>query len=332
MAKIGLIARADNTGLGYQTKSYYKWLKPSKTLVVNMRPLNGMPQHFEWYPDGYITEGFPTQKEVTLFLRNLDVVITAETPYNFEIYSMAKQMGVKTVCVENPEFYDHIKYPDLPTPDVIILPSMWLYDEIKAHAESKGIQVFQIHHPVDRQDFPYRKRTTKKIIHIAGKPAVNDRNGTWDFMKAFPNGVITTQSTDLAKQITMRYRHCNVFSNVEDPKFLYQLGDVLVFPRKYGGNCLPLNEALSTGMPVIMPDISPNNHLLPEEWLVKANYIGFFEPRTKVDMYQVDESSMAQKAEWIRNCNIEEESEKANKIADSISWENLLDKYLEVLS
>ncbi len=330
--KLGLIARADHTGLGYQTKAYYKHLKPDKVLLIDITNYNGNKQHYEWYPNAQISKGFPNFQDIINFLSGLDVVITAETAYSNEFYKYAKEMEVKTICVENPEFYDFIKYPDLVMPDVIILPSVWKEKEIRAHAEAKGVKVYQIHHPVDRDEFPFQLRTNKKVVHIAGKPASQDRNGTWDYLQACPDGLVTTQSEDLAKLIRNRYRNARVLTDIQTPQQIYRSGDILVLPRKYGGNCLPLNEALSSGMPVIMPDIEPNNHLLPKEWLVPATITGHFEPRTKVDIYSVDIQQLQKKIQYMQSIDMEQESLKANDIAESISWTTLLPKYLEVIN
>lgn len=329
--KLGLLVRADDSGLGYQTRDYYKHLNPHKTMLVDISIHNGMAQHYDWYEGAYISKGFPRREMIIDFLRDLDVVLTAETPYSFEIYAMAKLMGVKTVCVENPEFYDHIKYPEFPMPDMMILPSVWKQDEIKAHAEPRGVKVVQIHHPVDRTTIPFRKRTTKRFIHIAGKPAAFDRNGTWDYLAACPDGIVITQSDDLAYNIRKRYRQSRVLTNIKDNSQIYDYGDVLVLPRKYGGNCLPLNEALASGMPVIMPDIEPNDNILPKEWLVPARKVSTFAPRTEVDIYDIDADALVEKINWFKNCNIEEESLKANKIAETISWQTLKPKYIEAL-
>lgn len=329
---LGLIVRRDWTGLGVQTKDYYDHLKPKKTLVIDLSPYNGNPQNLDWYPNEPVVLGFPTKKQIQRFLSGLDVVLTAETPYNYELYSIAKTMGVRVANVINWEFFDHLVYPHYPLPDILIMPSTWHLEKAQQFAEEHNIKCVHIHHPVDRNKIKFRKRTTSKMFHIAGKPATQDRNGTWDFMRAVPDGRVATQSEDLAKQIRMRYRHSNVFTNIQDQNQLYSLGDVLVFPRKYGGNCLPLNEALSAGCPVIMPDVSPNNYLLPKEWLVPAKIVGSFTPREKIDIYQIDEQALQKKINWFKTeANIEEESEKASKIADSISWETLKSKYLEVL-
>lgn len=329
--RLTLLAVASETGLGYQTRAYYKHLKPDRTIIIDISALNGQKQHYEWYPDAEVIEGIPTHEQLSFILKDTDILLTAETVYNMDLYRVAKIMGVKTICVENPEFYDHVKYPQYDMPDVIILPSVWKQDEITEHAVSRGAKVVQIHHPVDLDDFPLIERTSSRFLHIAGKPAANDRNGTWDFLDACPEGVITTQNKEFANLIRKRYRHSRVLDNIQDPKLLYQMGDVLVLPRKYGGNCLPLNEALASGMPVIMPDISPNNHLLPSDWLVPAYVTGSFEPRTQVDIYTVDHAALVQKLQWFREQNMAEQSKRARSIAETISWQHLLPQYKEVI-
>lgn len=324
--RIGTIGYRTRTGLGYQVKSYVENLGIERVLVADLSALNGV-ELTDWYSSARTTKGYPTTEDLDWLLSDIDVVLLAETPLNYELYTMARQRGVKTINVINPEFYDHQLYPQYELPDLIILPSVWLEPTIRRLAEPRGAKVVQIHHPVDRQAFPYRQRTTTRFMHIAGRPATNDRNGTRDFLQACPDGIVTTQSDDLAWQLRREYRHSNVYTNITDANYMYQLGDVMVMPRRYGGNCLPLNEALSSGMPVIMPDISPNNNLLPSEWLVPATKTGHFTPRFDVDIYSVDIAALADKLQEFRSMNIAEQSEKANAIADTISWQTLLPKW-----
>lgn len=331
--RLTLLVRADFTGLGIQTRSYYKWLKPDKTVVIDLSPLNGNEQHFEWYENAQIIHGIPTDEQCRDILSDTDVLLTAETPYNMNLYKIAKEMGVKTISVENPEFYDHIKYPQYDMPDMIILPSVWKEDEIRQHAENRCCKVVQLHHPVDREDYQFRLRTDGRPMHSSGKPAVHDRNGTWDFLYVCPDGTVVTQDTDFAWTIRRRYSKSKVYTvenHHNDPTYIHSLGDIMVIPRKYGGNCLPLNEALSCGMPVIMPDISPNNHILPKEWLVPATIVDSFEPRTKVDIYSVDIDKLSERIKWVQD-NIESQSKIANEIADTISWEVMLPKYQQAI-
>ena len=328
---LGLLAYCSQNGLGYQTQAFYRHLKPDKTMVVNISMHNGLEQYRGMYQDGaYFIDDFPNKKQMQTFLSGLDVVLFAETPLTYEFYSLARQMGVKTANQINPEFFDHYDH-EYPLPDMFILPSTWMQKEISMFAKAKRVQVKHLHLPVDREQFKYRPRTTKKLFHIAGKPAHHDRNGTWDFMQAVPNGVVVTQDEAFARQIRNRYRHCNVFTGIASPEQLYQFGDIMILPRRYGGNCLPLNEALSSGCPVIMPNISPNSDLLPDEWLVPATQTGKFYAHTNVDIYSVDPAGLRAKIEEIKTWDIREESEKANQIAERISWEAMRQDYMDTL-
>jgi glycosyltransferase involved in cell wall biosynthesis len=330
--RLAIIVRADQTGLGYQTKSYYKHLKPHKTVVIDISNLNGNEQYYDWYKDAHIYKGIPNDEQCRQIINDTDVLLTAETPYNLNLFKIARENGVKTVCVENPEFFDGFKYPQLQLPDLIILPSVWKENEIRQFAEKRGTKVVQIHHPVDLNNFNYQTRKTHRFMHIAGTPAVLDRNGTWDFLQAKQDGIITTQNEQLAKHIKMRYSRSRIITGVNDNRLLYTYGDILVMPRKYGGNCLPLNEALATGMPVIMPDIEPNNNILPKEWLVRANKTGYIEPRGEVvDIYSIDIQQLKEKINWFETQDIQKLSEQAYEIAKTISWDTLKPKYFDVL-
>lgn len=327
--RLGLLARADKTGLGYQTKAYYDHLKPDETLVIDIQSLNGKEQNYWWYDSPFIVKGFPNKKQIHHFLSKIDVLLTAETPYNYEFYSIARAMGVKTVCVPNWEFFDYFVH-DYPLPDMFISPSKWHYDELKQFSDERGVKCVQIHHPVDMDVFKPVVRSSAKVFHIAGYPAAEDRNGTWDFMQAFPDGRVITQSKELATQIRKRYRQSQVYDSISENDIIYSMGDILVLPRKYGGNCLPMNEALASGCPVIMPDISPNNEFLPKHWLVKAKKVSSFQPRTIIDIYEVDQLHLKQVVGTVKEF-ITEQSKIAIDLAHSISWTKLKDEFQKEL-
>lgn len=327
--RIGTISYKTNTGLGYQCRDYVKFLN-AKPMVIDLSMHNRVVLN-DWYPGIKVIKDYPRDEDIKEFIKDLDVLIFGETPLNYNFYKIAKTCGIKTATVINWEFFDHIIHPDYPLPDLFIMPSIWGYKEVKEFSDQKGIKCIQLHHPVDRNEITYKLRTTKKFLHIAGKPATYDRNGTWEFLTHVLNGRVTTQSVDLANQIRSRYRHTQVYTNIQDNNYLYQLGDILIYPRRYGGNSLVLNEALSSGMPVCMPDISPNNNILPTEWLVPAKIVESFTPRTKIDVYSVISELFKEKLDWFRNCDIEKESRKANEIADTISWDKLKSKYIEAL-
>lgn len=332
MKKVGILARCETGGLGIQSKEFYDHI-PCKALIVDVSRVNQtMRQNHEWYPGApvvYYTKNnrFPVDV-VKNFLKDLEVLVCFETSYDPTIYALCRLMGIKTILQLNYEFLD---FPSsAAAPDLFAAPSLWHYDEIP---DSKLFLPV----PVAAEKFsPAYKANT--FVHIAGKPAIHDRNGTNTFLSALKyvkndiNVIVKCQQplktpTDIPSHINIKYdfaNHPNYWENYT--------GGVLVMPRKYGGLCLPVNEALAAAMPVIMPDISPNFTWMPKEWLVPAKKSGSFQCKKKVDIYETDQIALAAKMDSF--CNYDyycDMTTTASKLAQGISWETLLPKYYEVL-
>ena len=356
--KLGLIARSDNSGLGNQTLGFYKHLKPHRTLVVDISRLNSN----KTYPDRYgkdgveHIDGFPSDLQLHNFVQDLDVVLIAESAYSRNFYNIAKQHSVKVAVQYNYEFFDWFDAPDKDLPDMFIAPSKWHYNDVDKFCKDKDIKHLYLHYPVDRNDLPPRYiEKAQTFLHPAGKSAAHDRNGTYNVIDASKHVksnvdiVIHFQGEQgLAHQMTattqdyIEYAEKNgnmdkliisvqEYENYQD---VYAEGDVLILPRRYGGNCMPVNEALSVGMPVIMPNMIPNNELLPIEWLVPTATIDQFTPRTVVDINTVDPVLLAKKIDEFANMTTDDvidNNSLANTIADSISWETMLPMYQTAL-
>ena len=168
-------------------------------------------------------------------------------------------------------------------------------------------------------------------MHLAGNPAANDRNGTYDYLNVCPDGTVVIQDVNMANVLRSNYRHSTIWTDIHDNASIYDYGDIMVLPRKYGGNCLPLNEALSRGMPVIMTDVEPNSTFLPKEWLVPARSTGTFAPRFPIDIYEADYDALREKITWFQNCDMAAESRKADALAESISWTTMLPKWQKAI-
>lgn len=306
--RLCIIARADLTGLGIQSRNWVRLLKPQKLVVINSKSFNGNEQHLEWYNGygGYIIDGFIKPYEINAILKDIDVLLTFEIPYNYELIRAARASGVKTIIQNNWEFTDYLKQPHLPLPDLLVNHSYWhlkeqqkIWPQITEYcATPVFIEDYDniMLHNMDRND------EKRRYLHIAGRKTYEDRNGTKDLleaMKRIPGGVhdfelvIKTQTTEIDSLDDPRI----VIDNSEpvDEKELYRGFDAVIMPRRYGGACLPMTEALAAGLPVIMPNVDPNNKVLPKEWLVSAKHAGTFMTRTEIDLYNADPASLAAK-------------------------------------
>jgi glycosyltransferase involved in cell wall biosynthesis len=340
--RLGLLAYASQTGLAYQTKSIYDNLNPEKVMLVDLSRFNGMPIDRGWYPNAQYVQGIPSEIDIIRFLNGLDSIIVCETPLNYRLFDIAKQRGIKKIHQINPEFFDYFK-KDLTKPDITGNPTSYMWDQVN----STGVN--QVKLPVPFRVFPKKEiKKVKTIGHITGRPTYMDRNGTIEFLKMarmnyYPDYVIFLQTPKdqrakeyfepvrLAIQEALNDKNLTleVIENTQDNLAMYSHMDLLVLPRGYAGLCLPMQEALGHGIPVVMTDMCPNNDLLPKEWLCKADRVGGFEFHAKVDVYKADVYNLSEIVNNVSS-NIEENSNLAYQIALNNNWDKLKDGYIDI--
>lgn len=347
--RLTIIARADLTGLGNQSRNWVRLLKPHKIIVIDSRPFNKNDQYFSWYsghPRAYQVNGFISTGEINSILQDTDVLLTFESTYNYGLLATASMRGIKTILQNNWEFTDYLRQPSLPLPDLLVNHSTWhLNDQVKRWPDITDY----CPSPLFIEDYESvytdnMNRTGKKrFLHIAGRTTHMDRNGTQDLLEAvklIPKDidfelVIKSQSVEVGAFDDPRVSVDR--SSPVDEKALYRDFDLVIMPRRYGGACLPMNEALAAGLPVIMPDIDPNNKILPEGWLVPAEKKSVFMARTPIDVYSVDHQALADRiAEFakIDNDGVVEAKFKARDIAEKNyasdvvlkKWKQLIDR------
>lgn len=346
---IGIIAYSTSTGLGYQTLDYCNHLNPAKILLIDLSSLNGMEQHPEWYnkfPHVILCSGFPTMEIIEKFLQGLDLIFMAETPLNFLMLKRAREMRVKSIIHYNYEFLSYVSNKNLPTPDLLLAPTSWhLYDV----ACLSMARVERLPLPIDKTKIPERSITEVKTIgHIAGRVATNDRNGTMSFLnmvKKMGNSfkyviyIQTPKETkgvelydEINKEIKRTIRdvpNLKVVYDIEDNTEMYKEMDLLVLPRRYGGLCIPMLEALSAGIPVIMPNVSPNEDLLPDKWLVRANSLNQFVTRARVEVFDCEANDIMDRVLNV-STDIVASNLLARNISRKLSWESMKPKYLQL--
>ena len=338
----GIIARCDNTGLGNQTRDLVRMLSPDRILLVNSAKFNNNKQYPEWY-DGYnvtMTNGFPTKQEVAIFMDGLNSVLTCETFYHPHFINLAQRRKVKTLMQYNYEFLDHLNKPDMPLPTYMISPSYWKVDETIAKF-GNDTKVVHIPPPIYLNDFKSARENNmskdhKRILHIGGKAASQDRNGTQTVIdmlrhsKADYELVIRSQS-----ELNINYKDSRLtveIGNIDSRSEMYNGFDAMVMPRRYAGLCLPMNEALVSGLPVFMTDISPNNQILPRDWLVSSSKVSTLMTRVKLDVYEADVRELAKKVDRYINSDKNLQKEKALTIGfENFDPSILKDQYLQIL-
>ena len=343
--RLGIIARSDNTGLGNQTRELVNMLNPDKILLIDSAPFNKNKQHPEWYKgyNFYSTRGgMPTTKEVVWFLKDVDVVISCETFYHLDLVDLARQQGTKTILQYNYELFGNLTNPNWSLPDVLLSPSLWNIEIVK---ERFGSVCDVIHLPPPTNESLFNKakdnnllKDHNRILHIAGKKAAKDRNGTESIFE-----MIKHSKEDYELVIKSQ---TPLDPNCKDPRVKIEIGnpasredmydgfDAMILPRRYAGLCLPMNEALMSALPVFMTNVSPNNTILPEDWLIESTKIGSFRTKSMVDIYNIAPDKFANIVDgYIKNNNKKEFKEKALSIGlENFSIDKLKQKYLEIIN
>ena len=343
--RLGIIARSDNTGLGNQTMELVKMLNPDKILLINSQFFNNNKQHPEWYKDYNVIEtrkGMPRTNEVLSFLENIDVVISCETFYHLELVDLAKQKGIKTILQYNYELFGNLAHPEWTLPDVLLAPSIWNLDIIVKKFGSKT-QVMHLPPPTDHTLFNQAKKINlskdhKRILHIAGKKAAKDRNGTESILKMIKYSKedyeLVIKSQTPLNLICKDSRVKIEIDNPDNRQDMYSGFDAMVLPRRYAGLCLPMNEALMSALPVFMTNISPNNAILPPKWLAESKQIDTFRTKSLVNIYDAKSDSLAKIIDkYVANDDKQSIKQDALKIGlENFSVENLKEKYIKIIN
>jgi hypothetical protein len=340
--KIGLIARSDNSGLGNQTRELAYMLNPDKILLIDSSTFNQNKQNPEWYKDYNVTNnsGFISNRTAIEFLKDLDVVFSCEIFYNKRFPLLAKQRGVKTILQYNYEFLDNLQSPELALPDILVSPSKWNIEDV-LEKFGKHCSVIHLPPPTNHKLFENAKKINskpnKKLLHIAGKIAVKDRNGTDTVIEMMKHSK-QDFTLEIRSQVKLDYKINDdrikiITDNIKNQEDLYSGYDAMVLPRRYAGLCLPMNEALLSGLPVFMTDISPNNQLLPSEWLVASYKADQLMTRTMLDVYSADPIELAAKIDSYMSGDQAGDKVKAFEIGYSnFSQESLKQKYLDIFN
>lgn len=345
LRKIGLIARSDDTGLGNQTRELANMLNPDKIMLIDFTDYNGNSQHPEWYNGFNVTEikGIPSARDIIKFIKGVDIVISCETFYNTrEFIPLSRQHGVITALQYNYELFDNLEKPKMPLPDILISPSLWKINDVKDRFGKKA-KVVYLPPPTDPNIFENAKNTNlknkhNKILHIAGKKAAMDRNGTnsviemLKYSEANYQLVIRTQ-TNLGIEINDS-RIIVDYQNIANREDMYIGFDAMILPRRYAGLCLPMNESLFSALPVFMTNIEPNNKVLPEEWLINSNFITEFRTKTMIDVYEADPKHFAKTIDdYVNKTDQIYDKNKAVSIAAELfDPEKLKEKYIKVFN
>ena len=169
-----------------------------------------------------------------------------------------------------------------------------------------------------------------KVVNLTRlKPKLGGEGG---MMILFLHKDICQEVKDFSKQL-LENNPLSWATDVAVRSYLYNNFDAMVLPRRYAGLCLPMNEALISAMPVFMTNVSPNNEILPKEWLVDSEKIGKFNTKTMVNIYEAYPDKLAKLIDdYISNDKVKIKEEAVKIGFNNFSVEVLKDKWLNIIN
>lgn len=333
--RLGIICRADEGGLGAQTWEYARHLEPDAVMVMLMDDPRGMqePLRYEGTP-GYHSVTFPAARstdhlEWAAFVASVDVILTAETCYLPELPGMCERAGVRLVVHANPELWDWRSHP--PTAVEPWAPTDWLLARLPENTPVVSV-------PVDRERCQWRYvDTVRTLLHVSS-PAMLDRNGTLMLMDALQYTrtsftLLVAGPSAPSEPIVGKGRAIRPIARTDDYWRIYDDADALVLPRRYGGLCLPMQEAAACGLPIITGAVPPQ-----KPWLAPG--LGLHETlqtraRMKggiVNVWQYRPEEIAQKIDaLVEGETLEAGRNASEEWAGPLDWDAWAPRYQKLL-
>lgn len=333
--RVGLIARCDQGGLGNQTWDLFRHLRPASVMLVRLGS-RGRGREFPeryggdvilWHNDGDVIP----EAKMHEFLMGIDVLLTVETAYCARAFELARERGVRTVIVANPELYVERGA------DEVVCPTPWELHRMPTRARV-------IPHPVALDRLPFRERTECRTFFHPAAPAMLDRNGTRTVLAALEH--VKEECTVVVHSAERIRGWESDVHQVGKVTLVVKVGladdywdaypdaaDVMVLPRKYGGLCLPAQESAALGMPLLTSDLSPQN-TWPHAVGVSPRVVTSHNMKGgRFDVHEFNPRELASlMTAMVRTPHaVQELSVRARTWAEERSWGSLIDQWRAVL-
>lgn len=272
--RVGSLVFATSQGLGYLAKSFFDHGVITDAVVIRH---GRRPENEDWFPG---QPRCPDLQRGKTFLQDfccqMDVMLFFETPFVWELIPFCREYGVKTAIMPMHECMPkRIPYQ----PDLWLCPSaldmQWVSPRIHARMAGNDIVCPESKFLPVPVEVPWRQRTKAEIfVHNAGWGGLKGRNGTAELMEAL-HYVKSSARFIIRSQEKLEDRYGkHACPGVEGSRLDYRVGtfpssqlweegDVFIFPERFNGLSLPLQEARAAGMLVMATDRFPMNTWLP---------------------------------------------------------------------
>lgn len=321
--RVGSIVLATDQGLGYLAKSFYDHGIVDKVILIEH---SSRYNHKDWYRPEDVC------RSIEDLLSKVDSLIFFEELWNYwKIIPIARAARVKTALMV---MYECTRHPLPYQPDVILAPSL-LDKQFYPHA---------VHMPVPVEVKWQQRKQARVFVHNAGNGGIGGRNGTNELLKAMelvksPVKLILRHQEPIRLDSNLglleRARkdpRIEIRKGTVAPEDLWTEGDVFVFPERFNGLSLPLQEAYASGMLVMAGARFPMTEWLPAEPLIPVSAYSKTSIARSFERADYDPKQIAATIDAWYDADIAALSRRGRDWARENSWLKLKGSYETVLS
>jgi len=323
--RVGTLCYATDQGLGILAKSFYDAGIVTDAIVVKH---SSRVTHYDWYPESKTTpSNFINMPAVADLLSKVDAMLFFETPFYWNIIDMCRDKGIPTFMMP---MYECMPKELPATSDYFICPSLLDLDYYPDNSIYLPVPV----------NVPWKQRTEAKVfVHNSGHGGLRGRNGTIELLQAMqyvqsPIKLILRSQDPISNTIKLDPRITLRMGNTPYNE-LWEEGDVFVFPEKFNGLSLPLQEARASGMLVMSTDRFPMNTWLPRPPLIRSK--GWVRAAVSGRCHEFEEAildpkQIAERIDEYYGRDITQYSLEGKEWAETMTWEKLAPKYRDILA
>jgi len=331
--RLGIVGFATNSGLGRQFFDALKHLPVQSAFVLTNPAKRTRFDLLDQSGTDYVLSRHRDAGHFKLWLahRQIDTVLTWEVPGNWAFVHIMKDRQVRWFHHVNWEWIDIRKLGELRYA-TLIAPNQRCITEL----HELGLKNYIcLPTPIDLEFFPFRPRVrAQDFLTINGYGGCGGRRQLDQIIRAWqilgddaPHLIIRTQ-------IILQKRHKMVdvrVNDLDDPRDLYALGDVLLQPSAFEGVGLTLLEAQACGIPAVTTDAPPMNEICAG-WRLPCRAVKFPFWCRDIIAHRVRAETIATAIRVIAGTDISEASRRAHRyIKEHYSWSKLQRHWLDAL-
>ena len=258
--KVGTLAYPTYQGLGILAKDFYDNGIVNHVMAVHHWKYENQP----WYDGPSTSLRAFSVDACKAFIKEMDVMFFFETPFATNLIPFCRRERVKTILM--PMYECTPLGPWINEVDLILNPS--LLDQ-KMYPQGICVPV-----PIPRWVQWKKRDKALTFVHNAGHGGLEGRNGTAELLQALQyiesDAQIIIRSQEPIRLSTPSLARASLQIGTIPREELYELGDVFLFPEKFNGLSLPLQEAKASGMAVMATNRFPTNEWTNRELLIPS--------------------------------------------------------------